>query len=120
MARLYSDENFPLPVVEELRRLGHDVLTLQEAGFAGQSVPDENVLEYASSEKRAILTINRKHFIHLHGSSSRHFGIIVCSFDPLFLEQAQRIHQAIESHKGILNGRLLRINRPQSLDKSTD
>lgn len=26
MARLYADENFPLPVVEELRRLGHDVL----------------------------------------------------------------------------------------------
>jgi hypothetical protein len=24
MARLYSNENFPLPVVEELRRLGHD------------------------------------------------------------------------------------------------
>ncbi len=43
MTRLYSDENFPFPVVEELRRLGYDVLTLQEAGFAGQSVPDENV-----------------------------------------------------------------------------
>ena len=26
MARLYSNENFPLPVVEILRSLGHDVL----------------------------------------------------------------------------------------------
>lgn len=25
MSRLLADENFPLPVVEELRRLGHDV-----------------------------------------------------------------------------------------------
>jgi hypothetical protein len=25
MARLYADEDFPLPVVEELRRLAHDV-----------------------------------------------------------------------------------------------
>lgn len=41
MARLYSNENFPLPVVEELLRLGHDVLTLQETGKAGQGVTDE-------------------------------------------------------------------------------
>jgi hypothetical protein len=34
MARFYSDENFPLPVVEELRKLGHDVLTIHEAGQA--------------------------------------------------------------------------------------
>jgi hypothetical protein len=26
-ARLYSNENFPLPVVEALRMRGHDVLT---------------------------------------------------------------------------------------------
>jgi hypothetical protein len=31
MARLYSNENFPLPVVEELRRLGHEVLTTSVA-----------------------------------------------------------------------------------------
>jgi len=36
MARLYGDENFPYPVVLALRRLGHDVLTAQEAGKAGQ------------------------------------------------------------------------------------
>jgi hypothetical protein len=34
MAKLYSNENFPLPVVEELRQLGHDVLTIQETGKA--------------------------------------------------------------------------------------
>jgi hypothetical protein len=28
MARLFADENFPLPAVEALRRLGHSVLTL--------------------------------------------------------------------------------------------
>jgi len=38
VARMYSNENFPLPVVEELRRLGHDVLTIQETGKAGQAV----------------------------------------------------------------------------------
>ncbi len=31
MARLYADEQYPYPVVELLRILGHDVLTVQEA-----------------------------------------------------------------------------------------
>jgi Domain of unknown function (DUF5615) len=40
--QLYADENFPLPVVEELRRMGHDVLTAQEDGR--QSAPDPDIL----------------------------------------------------------------------------
>jgi hypothetical protein len=32
MARIYANENIPLQVVKELRRLGHDVLTSHEAG----------------------------------------------------------------------------------------
>lgn len=43
MARLYSNENFASGVVQELRRLGHDVLTSQEAGNAGRRVPDNEV-----------------------------------------------------------------------------
>ncbi len=30
--RFYADENFPMDVVTELRRLGHDVLTALEDG----------------------------------------------------------------------------------------
>jgi hypothetical protein len=69
MARLYANENFPLPVVEELMRLGHEVLTTYEAGDAGKSVPDEQVLAFATAEGRALVTINRKHFIHLHNAN---------------------------------------------------
>lgn len=66
MARLFADENFPLPAVEALRRLGHNVLTLHEAGKAQQSIPDNIVLEMASADGRAIVTLNRKHFVQLH------------------------------------------------------
>ncbi len=55
MARLYADEDFPRPVVEELRRLGHDVRTVQEAGRANQSIPDAQVLADASAGQRAVL-----------------------------------------------------------------
>lgn len=111
MARLYANENFPLPVVEELRRLGHDVLTMYETGQAGQAIPDETVLVLAKREQRALLTLNRKHFIRLHALQPDHAGIIVCTFDPDFRGQAKRIHTAIESQRE-LAGQLIRVNRP--------
>lgn len=37
MARLYSNENFPLAMVIALRQLGHDALTSKEAGQANQA-----------------------------------------------------------------------------------
>jgi len=111
VARLYANENFPLPVVEELRRLGHDVLTVHEAGRAGQSVPDEAILTFAWADGRALLTLNRKHFIRLHNEQPHHAGIIVCTFDPDFAGQARRIHEAIGSRAHIAD-QLVRVNRP--------
>jgi predicted nuclease of predicted toxin-antitoxin system len=111
MARLYTNENFPMPVAEELRRLGHDVLTLQETGKAGLSVPDNDVLSVAIAEDRVIVTLNRKHFVRLHHAQPNHAGIIVCTFDPDFVDQAHRIHVAIESQTQ-LSGQLIRVNRP--------
>jgi hypothetical protein len=78
MADLYADENFPLPVIEELRRLGFDVLTMYEDDKANQSLTDEEVLSIAGEKKRALLTANRKHFIQLHRRQPNHNGIIVC------------------------------------------
>lgn len=111
MARLLSDENFPEPVVEALRDLGHDVLTLSQIGHAGVAAPDEQVLKLAVEEGRAVVTLNRRHFIRLHETDSRHPGILVCTFDPDFASQAKRIHQALVDC-GELAGRLLRVNRP--------
>lgn len=111
MARLYSNENFPLPVVEKLRALGHDVLTIQETGKADQALPDDEVLKFAAAENRGVLTLNRRHFIRLHRESPQHAGIIVCTVDPDFAGQAERIHKAI-SGPGSLNGQLIRVNRP--------
>ncbi len=110
MAWLYSNENFPQLAVEEMHRLGHNVLTALESGRANQAIPDEGVLAFALAENRAVLTLNRKHFIRLHQQSSEHAGIIVCTFDADFRGQAQRIDTAIKGLDG-LQGRLVRINR---------
>jgi hypothetical protein len=110
MAQLYADEHFPFPMVIELRRLGHDVKTLQDAGKAGQKTPDEVVLADAHTDGRAVLTHNRKHFIQLHRTQPHHAGIIVCTADIDFIGLAQRIDRALRSQPE-LAGQLIRVNR---------
>ncbi len=108
---MYANENFPLPVVEVLRRLGHDVVTIQEVGRAEQAMTDVEVLEEASSDRRAVLTLNRKHFVRLHREQQQHEGIVACTFDADFERQAQQIHQNLEAQPTLTN-QLLRVNRP--------
>ena len=107
---LYADEDFPYPVVEELRRLGHDVLTAQEDGR--QTSPDAEILARAHSLGRVVLTHNRGEFERLHRQGKAHCGIISATHDhgnhvPL----AHRIDAALA---GQTPGRwAVRVNRPQ-------
>jgi hypothetical protein len=111
-ARLYSNENFPRRVVEALRALGHDVLTSFEAGRANQRVPDDEVLRFAAEQQRAVLTLNRRHFVKLHrATQGNHGGIVVCSSDERIDDFARRIDEAIRA-VGELTGELVRVNRP--------
>jgi uncharacterized protein with PIN domain len=110
MARLYADEQFPFPVVEFLRLLGHDVLTVQSAGKAGQKIPDPEVLAFATEENRVVVTLNKSDFIKLHKSCFHHAGIIVCSDDRNWEALANRINTAINAEE-ILVDRLIRVNR---------
>lgn len=110
MARLYANENFPFPVVEELRALGHDVVTIQDRARAGEALSDLEVLKLAASEGRAVLTLNRRDFIRLHNQQPTHSGIVVCTVDPDFVGQARRIHEQIQGIAD-LKGQLIRVNR---------
>jgi hypothetical protein len=83
---------------------------MYEDGKANQSLPDQEVLSIATEGRRALITANRKHFIQLHRHQPDHAGIIVCSFDPDFVGQAQRIADALEKESDLIN-QLVRINR---------
>ncbi len=113
MASLYSNENVPRRVVEELRLLGHDVLTSFEAGRANQKIPDDQVLAFATEQRRAVLTLNRLDFIRLRrDTQGAHAGIIVCTrddADPAAF--ARRIHAAV-ADAGDPVGQLIRVVRP--------
>jgi Domain of unknown function (DUF5615) len=104
----YADEDFPYPVVEELRRLGHDVVTAQEDGRT--ATPDPDILARAHSLGRAVLTYNRRHFERLHLQGVDHSGILSATHDSDFPALADRIHKSLT---GLSPGRwCFRVNRP--------
>jgi predicted nuclease of predicted toxin-antitoxin system len=113
MARLYADEQFPREVSERLQAMGHDVLAVQEAGNANLGIPDKNVLAFAITENRAVITLNRQDFIRLHRHTADHFGIIICTNDTDRTRMATRIDEAIALEEP-LSGKLIRVVRPAS------
>jgi predicted nuclease of predicted toxin-antitoxin system len=109
--KLYADEQYPYPVIKCLRDLGHDVLTVREAGKANQRIPDDEVLAFATENDRAVVTQNRRDFIRLHFLQPNHAGIIVCSDDRNWEALAHRIDAAVVEAES-LQGKLIRIVRP--------
>lgn len=107
---LYANENFPRAVVEELRKLGYDVLTSLEAGQANQGIPDAEVLTFASRQQRAVITLNRKDFIALHKTGPPHSGIIVCRRDNDFIQLAWRVDRELKNLSSLAN-ELVRVNK---------
>ncbi len=119
MAKLYTNENMDYAVVELLRGLNHDVMTTKDAGKANQGIPDEEVLAYAHSDTRIVVTFNYQDFKRVHRQFPEHSGIIICTEDRDVVGLAYRIHSAIESANGNLGGCLVRVIRPNpSLKKS--
>lgn len=108
---LYADENFPLRVVQELRRLGYDVLTAFEDGRANQAISDRDLLARATEVNRTLLTLNRQDFKRLHTQVPDHAGIIICTEDPDRVGQAQRVAACI-AEATELKGQLIRVYRP--------
>jgi predicted nuclease of predicted toxin-antitoxin system len=112
MNKLYVNENFPMPVVNFLRLLGHDVLTSLEAGNANQWIPDDAVLNFATTENRILVTLNRRDFIKLHKINSSHAGIIVCTEDADCQALAMRIHLSLFNQTDNFANQLIRVYKP--------
>jgi hypothetical protein len=100
-------------VVEELRRLGHDVFTSQEAGRAGQGIEDELVLDDARTMMRILLTQNREDFKKLHRKGLDHQGIVVCTYDRDAAALSQRIDETV-SHEEPGGRWLVSVVRPNT------
>jgi hypothetical protein len=79
---LLLDEMFSEDIAQQLRAQGHDVISIvADAALIG--LPDDQVLAYATSEGRALVTANIKDFVPLDGryraAGQSHPGLILVS-----------------------------------------
>ncbi len=76
------DEMFSDDIAQQLRAQGHDVISIV-ADPALIGLPDEQVLAYATTEGRALVTANIKDFVPLDGryraAGQSHAGLILVS-----------------------------------------
>lgn len=108
--QFYSNENFPLVMVNLLRAEGHDVLTSYEAGQANQGIPDDQVLQYAKATNRILITENRQDFIDLHRTVPDHAGIIIFKYDRDYAGKIRVVTDFLNNEDGqSLKNRLLRV-----------
>jgi predicted nuclease of predicted toxin-antitoxin system len=71
--KFYLDEHIPKGVAEGLRRRGIDVLTIQDAGRAGD--PDRKQLAFAAMKRRVLVTFDDD-FLALDAAWAPHSGIV--------------------------------------------
>ena len=107
--QFYSNENFPIAMVNLLRAEGHDVLTSYEAGQANQGIPDDVVLQYATAIGRILITENRQDFIDLHRTAPNHAGIIIFKHDRDYAGKVKAIIDFLDKDSRTLENRLLRV-----------
>lgn len=113
---LYANENLAFVMVEQLRHLGHDVLTSLDVGNANRAIADDDVLRYATTNQRIVVTFNRDDFIQLHKSGISHAGIIIRKDDRAYIEQAIALHEFLCQQQSMEN-RLVRVkqrNQPKT------
>ncbi len=76
--KLLLDEMYPSLIARGLRARGHDVVSVHESPGAGTS--DEQVLEHARSEVRAVVTENVRDYRPLAeallSAGESHFGLV--------------------------------------------
>lgn len=76
--KLYLDEHLSPRLSIQLRNHGFDVLSCRDAAMLGKS--DDEQLEFAVHEQRALVTVNFRDFMVLYNNylsdKKEHFGII--------------------------------------------
>lgn len=92
--RLFADECVYAVTTNTLRNWGHDVLTAQEAGLSGHA--DEDLLAFATTEKRILISIDLDFSNIRHYLPASHSGIVILKIRPTTVNSVHTIlHQFI-------------------------
>ena len=84
-ASFFTDEDVYGVIAVALRKAGCDAVSTPETGRLGET--DESQLQWATDERRILVTFNVAHFASLHTQWTRqrqhHAGIIVSAHRPI-------------------------------------
>ncbi|MFQ6054444.1 MAG: DUF5615 family PIN-like protein [Methanosarcinales archaeon] len=96
--KIYTNENISSVVAKVLREWSYDAISAPEAGLL--TSPDEEQMEFAVTQRRAIVTFDIKDYPRLHAeyisSGSHHCGIIV-SKQLVIKELLRRLHNLLQT-----------------------
>ncbi len=99
--KIYTDEDVNPIIAAHLRRDGCDALSAHDAGRVNQGIPDDEQLEYANQQGRAIFTFNVADYIELDtqwkAKDKIHRGIIVCKRIENIGELIRRLKRHIDT-----------------------
>ncbi|GIV02075.1 MAG: hypothetical protein KatS3mg015_0905 [Fimbriimonadales bacterium] len=109
--KLLANENIDFRVVKGLRERGLDVVAMNEVGLANRALPDAAVLDIATAQQRAVLTLNHRDFYRLHVQrGGAHAGIVSITPDRDVAALVHRIESELAKHSSLAR-RFLRIKK---------
>jgi predicted nuclease of predicted toxin-antitoxin system len=73
--KMFADENLFEPIIDYLRSLGHDVISIRELGLPG--ISDDEVYQRACKEKQVIITMDKDFSRMFRFPAKKCGGIIV-------------------------------------------
>lgn len=109
--KFFADECIYRNTAEALRKWGHDVVTAQEANFAGR--PDDELLVYAVQHGRTMIT-NDLDFSNIRRYVPKsHYGILVLKIRPAVLGRVHALLQQFldNTSQDALRGTLVILDR---------
>ena len=91
--KIIADENLFEPIIDYLRRLGHDVLSIRDVGLSG--ISDDAVFQKACHEARIIVTMDKDFSRMFRFPPEKCGGIIVVKIYKRTVEETLSIFRKV-------------------------
>ena len=87
--KIFANENLFDPIIEYLKTLGHDVLSIRESGLSG--ISDDEVYQRACKENRVIVTMDKDFSRIFRFPPEKCGGIIVVKIYKRTVDETQAL-----------------------------
>ena len=94
--KLFANENLFEPIIDYLRSLGHDVLSIRDSGLSG--ISDDEVYQRACKEKLVIITMDKDFTRMFRFPPAKCGGIIVVKIYKRTVDETLSIFRNFFDH----------------------